>query len=318
MKPIPSVAEMIAQRDLAAAREAAATLRRSRERLYPAGARVVVAYRLAHRPHPYRTGSPQQRVPVDEAGRYVGPVDRRSEYYDVETDRLIPITYHLVQMPDGDLYRVLPDDLVCLDLVPVTPVPVPAVVPPACTALVPIPPPSPWADIRHLVEHVAAIVSLSGRGFWTDGGALHLGAQTAYWTIRPSDNRVIIPAPGSQTIIHAVALSLDTLKALARQLQARFWQAEEARLLADVRAAVTGWHMPGVGIVPRNGLIYLESAGHARLRLTLDQRGAVLSDFVDEQRWRDGQQAAQTRIYTLFTSASDLYGRIAQLCAGAA
>jgi hypothetical protein len=298
---------MIAMRDLSAAREAAAALNRSRTRLYPPGTRVFVMHRLAHRPYPdARRGQPMQRIPADVAGRYAGPDDRLSEYYDADTDRLCPIHYHTLNLPDGDIMRALPGDIHCLDLVPA---PASAVLAPPPRALILLA--DPLDGVRRLVSHLAAIARVSGRGHWTADGALRLGSQTKYWTIRPGDAVTIITRPDGSRVTHAVALTLDTLIALARTLRERAAEYEIARLLADLRAE----SLPSPEVGWFGGILHIASGGSPRLRIVCGGRGVVLSDHITEAHWRDGQHAARAQTYACWPGTPELGARIKEVLA---
>ncbi len=294
-----SVAQIADPRDLAARAEALQAQRR-RARLFQLGTRVFVAYRLDHQPHPYKhLYDPQQRVPLGEVCRY-GGLGFTTDYYDVETDRTITATYHIVTDTGGKTYRVLAEDLRCVEMAAPTAA-VPATIPQTCRALQLVEP--LHQVLLRLVAHVALIVRSAGRSFYTADGALHVGPHA---TLTPIARGVLV-----DHVVYPIRASLSSLRRLVKMVRAWLAAAEEARFFADLLAAVRT--LPGLSasLIPRDGTITFNSNRYPQVKITVNSGVVTLASYISLFQRADGHRAAWSKHYEFSPDAVRLHAQIA-------
>lgn len=293
-----SVAPIADPRDLAA-RAAAADAQRRRDRLFQPGTRVWVAYRLDHQPHPYQSlYSPQQRAPFDQVCRYDCP-GFTTDYYDVDTDRVIDVAYHIVTDAGGKTRRVLAEDMRCVEI-EAPAATVPATIPATCRALMLV---EPVRQVfMRLVAHVALIVRSANRSLYAAAGALHVGQHA---TLTPTPRGVLV-----DNAVYPVRVSLASLRRLVKAVRARFQAAEAVRFFADLAHECRA--LPGLAasLIPRDGLITVTSNRYPRLAITVN--GTVtLAPHISSFQRADDRRPAWFKQYDFQPAATDLHAQIA-------
>ncbi len=279
--------------------------RQARARLFQAGTRVWVAYRLDHQDHPYRPlFSPQQRTPLGAVCRYAGPGIMSIDYYDVESDQMITTAYHTVIDDTGHYYRVLADDLRCVDI-EAPAATVPACIPVTCHALQ-LAARMPHEPLRQvllrLAAHVALIALSTDRNLYVAGDTLHVGQRT------------IMRLPGGvlvDDVVYPIRVSLVSLRRLVKLVRTRFAAAEENRFLADLRTVCRS--LPGLAasLIPRDGTITINSNRYPRLKISVTPGVVLLAPYVSSFQQADGQRSAWVRQYRF--SSPDLFTRIQEV-----
>ncbi len=279
--------------------------RQARARLFQSGTRVWVVYRLDHQDHPYRPlFSPQQRTPLGEVCRYAGPGIMTTDYYDVESDQMITTAYHTVISDSGHYYRVLADDLRCVDIEAPTAA-VPACIPVTCRALQ-LAARMPHEPLRQvllrLTAHVVLIALSADRNLYISGDTLYVGQRT------------IMYLPGGvlvDDVVYPIRVSLVSLRRLVKLVRARFAAAEEHRFLADLLTACRS--LPGLAasLIPRDGTITVNSNRYPRLRITVAPGAVILAPYVSAFQQADGHRPAWVNHYRF--CSPDLFTRIQEV-----
>ncbi len=274
--------------------------RQARARLFQAGTRVWVAYRLDHQDHPYRPlFSPQQRTPLGEVCRYAGPGIMTTDYYDVDTDQMIHTAYHTVIDDGGHYYRVLADDLRCVDI-EAPAAAVPACIPVTCRTLQPV---EPLRQVLlRLAAHVALMAHTTDRSLYISGDTLHIGPRT----IRRLPGGVLV-----DDVVYSIRVSLVSLRRLVKLVRARFAAAEESRFLTDLRTACRS--LPGLAasLIPRDGTITVNSNCYPRLKVSVTPGAVLLAPYVSAFQRADGQRPAWVNQYRF--CSPDLFTRIQEV-----
>ncbi len=279
--------------------------RQARARLFQAGTRVWVVYRLNHQDHPYRPlFSPQQRTPLGEVCRYAGPGIMSIDYYDVESDQMITTAYHTVIDDAGHYYRVLADDLHCVDIAAPAAA-VPATIPQTCRALQ-LAARMPHEPLRQVLMRLAAHITLialtADRNLYISGDTLHVGPQR------------ILRLPGGilvDDVVYPIQISLVSLRRLVKALRARLAASECARFLADLRRECR--HLPGLAasLIPRDGTITVNSNRYPRLKISVTPGAVILAPYVSAFQQADGHRPAWVNRYRF--SSPDLFTHIQEV-----
>ena len=213
---------------------------------------------------------------------------------------MITAPYHTVTDDRGHYYRVLVEDLRCVEI-EAPAAAVPATIPPVYRALQLV---EPLRQVlMRLVAHVALIVHRAGRNVYMADGVLHVGPHA---TLTPIARGVLV-----DHVVYPIRASLSSLRRLVNLVRARLAAAEEARFFADLRAAVRT--LPGLAasLIPRDGAITVNSNRYPRLKVTVAPGAVTLAPYVSPFQHADGQRATWIKQYDFSPDAVRLHAQIA-------